>query len=193
MKKTAAIVGLLVAGIAFVGCTSTEPEISSTPTPSEAPQETETPAAEAPDTDAHQFGDTVRLEFDGSVWDVTVNAPADAPARISEAFPLDEGTRYVAVQGTITRVEGGPVRPISELDVQAIVNGVFVTDEYLSDDEFVSLNAAPELLAGGTATFAQMFVVEDGQEVKTVIASLGMGEAAPVAVFGEAVDFGGGE
>ncbi|MEV8167336.1 hypothetical protein AB0O70_05370 [Microbacterium paraoxydans] len=194
LRKKTAVAGLVLVALIATGCSApAAPEDSKEPAPAPSPAESETPTADDTAADVHAFGDTVQLEFDGSVWDVTIQAPIDAPPRLTESFPLDEaGTRYVIASGTVKRVEGPSVEPIEELSVDAIVNNAFVSDEYLGDDEYVSLNAAPQLLVGGEATFTQSYVVGEGDEVKTIVVSLGMGEASSVAVFGEPVDFGDG-
>jgi hypothetical protein len=190
-SKIGGLFGLAVVGLLVAGC-STPAETPGAPSPAPSVSESETPTEV--ESASHAFGEAVTLEFDGSVWEVTVQAPQDAPPRLSDLFPLEQsGTRYVTVAGSITRVSGEPVEPASELNVQAIVNGVFLDDEYLLDDEFRSLNAAPKMLAGGEAAFAQTFVVSEGDEVETVLVSLGMGEAAAIETFGEAVDLGGSD
>ena len=76
------------------------------------------------------------------------------------------------------------VRPVSELSIDGIVNNVIVSDEYLGDKEFVSLNAAPEVLKGGKIEFTQVYPVPDGQTIDSVLVRLVQGGQTTAVTFG---------
>lgn len=192
MNRYLASMVALTAALALTSCSPTaEPTASPTAeiTPTTTPTPTETPAA----NDTFAFGDTATLEFDGSVWAITIQQPVDADPSVTESFPLDDpSTRYVSVPGTITRVEGAPAEPITEVEIGAVVDNRTITAEYLGTSEGLPpLPAVGEIFPGGEAPFAENYIVPSGSEVLTVSVIVGIGEAAQRVFFGQPVDTAG--
>lgn len=190
MNKLLSAVALALTSLLIAGCTP------ATPTPTEKPTTVEDSPAPSPTPTAEQeearaFGETVTLEYDGSVWEVTLNQPIDLPDRLANDFPPDrDGDRYVGIPGTITRVEGPPAEPIMEIEVGAVVENASVESEYLADNEFIAVDALPELFAGAKATFTQVFAIPEGQSISTAYVAIGEGEATERVFFGETLDLG---
>lgn len=189
MKRKLALTGVLVASLGLVACAAGEAEpAESTAAPTQASGPTPTESAGA---GTYEFGETATIDYAGSVWAVTIQAPVDADPSLAEGFPLDDPeSRYVEVPGTVARVDGEPAEPITEVEIGVVVDNRSIEAEYLSSDGVPPLPAVEELFAGGEAPFAEIFAVPGGAEVRTVSVIVGVGEAGQRVFFGDPVDTG---
>lgn len=189
MKRTIAITTIVAAAALVSACSSPEATPTVTPTVTSTPSPTPTPTEDTSGT--YAFGETATIDYAGSVWAITLQAPVETEPAIAESFPLeDPSNRYVTVPGTIARVEGPPAEPITEVQIGVVVDNRSIDAEYLSTDGVPPLPAVDELFTGGESPFEEIFAVPSGSEVLTVSVIVGMGEAGQRVFFGEPVDLG---
>lgn len=187
-------VGLLgLVAVATIGLSACAPE-----QPAEEPK-TETPAAETvveeePDTTA--FGETFEIDYAGSVWEITIDQPRDATADVEKEYEgtgvdasAQEGSTYIGVPGTVTRIGEGPQDPYFDLEVEAIVDNQAIPTVGQSS-AIPALMDVGELFPEGTAEFMEIYEIPVGETIETVSVTAGMGEASQRVFIGEPVDLG---